>query len=131
MQGVHLITEEAARILIVLIVVDYAIAVLGAIRQKRFSSELGVRGLTQKLAIIVLIFAALFLKQTIFNSGLIDLLALQGLIYGLVLNEIASIRRNLKIIGLDNVLLRWIPEDISHSRKESSEQEQGKEERRP
>lgn len=106
--------HESLRLLLILIVVDYLLGVFRAIYQRRFNSEVGVKGVIQKLAIILLLTASFIIKTYITNENLISMIAIQTLITGIIFTELASIRRNLKQLGLDPIVLRWLPEDQSH-----------------
>lgn len=121
------LTVETLRGLIFLVFLDYFLAVLWAIREKRFSSEVGIKGVTQKLALITLLFAVFYFKHSTTASGLIDLLALQGLVTGVVLTEVVSIRRNLEKLGLNLVVWKWVPKDVpAEEAKSPTIHEEGK-----
>ncbi len=103
--------SEAFQIVIVLMVVDYMLGVLNAIRERRFNSDVSMRGVTKRLGLILIVSALFYLQGQIKTNDLIVLLSAQTLMFGAIISQLSSIRRNLKLLGLDTVLTRWIPED--------------------
>lgn len=108
----ELISHDMLRLLIILVFTDYLLGILSAIRDRRFNSAVNLKGITQKLALLVLIGLVVAVKRFVMDVSIVEQLALQGIIAGVLLTELISIRRNIKRLGLDSILTRWIPEDV-------------------
>lgn len=116
---------EAFRILVVLLVVDYALGALNALREGRFNSDVGMRGITQRLALMLVVAALFYLHLNIHSNEWVLLLSFQTLMLGAIVNQLSSIRRQMKKLGLDPVLMRWVPEDKRDAEKKESDKKDG------
>lgn len=111
--------SEAFQIVIVLMVVDYLLGTLNAIREGRFNSDIGMKGVTKRLGLILIVSAIFYLQGQIKTNDWIVLLSAQTLMFGAIVSQLSSIRRNLKHLGLDSVLVRWIIEDKRDERNKN------------
>lgn len=83
-------------VLMALVVIDYITGVLAAFVQKRLASQIGFKGITQKVFIFFLVATANFIDTLLWDQSLIR----DATILFYAVNEIISITENAGIVGL-------------------------------
>ena len=83
-------------VLMALVVLDYMTGVLAAFVQKRLASEIGFKGIAQKIFIFVLVAIANFVDTLLWDQSLIR----DATILFYIVNEIISVTENAGIVGL-------------------------------
>ena len=83
-------------VLMALVVIDYITGVLAAFVQKRLASQMGFKGIAQKVFIFVLVATANFIDTLLWDQSLIR----DATILFYAVNEIISITENAGIVGL-------------------------------
>lgn len=83
-------------VLMTLVVIDYITGVLAAFVQKRLASQIGSKGIAQKVFIFILVAIANFIDTLLWDQSLIR----DATILFYIVNEIISITENAGIVGL-------------------------------
>ncbi|HWO96976.1 MAG TPA: phage holin family protein [Bacillus sp. (in: firmicutes)] len=83
-------------VLMTLVVLDYITGVLAAFVQKRLASQIGLKGIAQKLFIFILVAVANFIDTLLWDQSLIR----DATILFYIVNEIISVTENAGIVGL-------------------------------
>ncbi|WP_139368100.1 phage holin family protein [Priestia abyssalis] len=83
-------------VLMALVVIDYITGVLAAFVQKRLASQIGFKGIAQKIFIFTLVATANFIDTLLWDQSLIR----DATILFYIVNEIISIIENAGIVGL-------------------------------
>lgn len=83
-------------VLVALVVIDYITGILAAFVEKRLASQIGFKGIAQKVFIFSLVATANFIDTLLWDQSLIR----DATILFYAVNEIISITENAGIVGL-------------------------------
>jgi toxin secretion/phage lysis holin len=83
-------------VLAVCVIIDYATGVLAAFVEKRLASQVGFRGIAQKVFIFTLVAVAHFIDTLLWDNHLIR----DATILFYIVNEFISITENAGVVGL-------------------------------
>lgn len=104
--------DIALKCFLIVVVIDYITGILKALKNKKLSSEVGLKGICKKVGMLCLIALAVILDEIMNNSGVIRNLV----IYYLVANEGLSIIENLS--ELDILIPKVIKESLEQLKKD-------------
>jgi phage-related holin len=97
---------------LILALFDLVLAVLVSIYNRRLSSALGYQGLVRKFGFyVVFLFLYALVRWKLHENALVSLVFFNGVLLGVILFELASVKRHLIRLGVSEKFLSWIPQD--------------------
>jgi toxin secretion/phage lysis holin len=97
---------------LILALFDLVLAVLVSIYNRRLSSALGYQGLVRKFGFyVVFLFLYALVRWKLHENALVSLVFFNGVLLGVILFELASVKRHLIRLGVPEKFLSWIPQD--------------------
>jgi phage-related holin len=97
---------------LILALFDLVLAVLVSVYNRRLSSALGYQGLVRKFGFyVVFLFLYALVRWKLHENALVSLVFFNGVLLGVILFELASVKRHLIRLGVPEKFLSWIPQD--------------------